>query len=105
MSNAKPTVTFQDVIEFLYSKATKEERQSVSRTLSILRDDDIQSAKMEFKVGDKVKFEPRKRNFPRVVYGVVTQKNIKTIHVRPEHGGREWKVTASLLERDDRPAK
>ncbi len=105
MPNAKPAVTFQDVIEFLYSKATVEERRSVSKTLNILRDDDIQSVKHDLKVGDKVKFEVKKRGWgPQTVRGTVTRKNQKTIDVRTE-GGKMWKVTASLLQRDDQPAK
>lgn len=105
MNDAKPTVTLTDVLNFIYGNASKEDRAAISQALNSCRSDDILSARMEFKVGDKVFFEPRKRGFPRRVYGVITQKNRVTFHVRPEGGyGREWKVTASAVKKDDRPA-
>lgn len=102
MTTTKPSIT--DVLNFVFS-ATKEDRSRIAQALSSCRNDDILDAKIEFKIGDKVKFEPRKRNFPRVIYGVLTRKNVKTFNVRPENGGREWRVTASLVQKDDRVAK
>ncbi len=101
-TTTKPTIG--EVLEFVFS-ATKEDRARIGQALNSCRNEDIFDAKMEFKVGDKVKFEPKKRNYPRVVYGVITRKNVKTFNVRPEHGGREWKVTASFVQKDDRAAK
>lgn len=101
-TTTKPTIT--EVLQFVFS-ASKEDRTRIAQAIGSCRNDDIMDAKMEFKVGDKVKFNPGKRNYPFVVYGVLTRKNVKTFNVRPEHGGREWKVTASMVQKDDRPAK
>lgn len=95
---AKPTL--DQVLEFVY-RSTKEDRARIQQALSMCRNDDILTARMEFRVGDKVKFDVKKRGYKYTVRGVVTQKNIKTMHVRPADGGREWKVTASLLQKDD----
>lgn len=102
MSNANP-VTLTQVLDFIY-KATESERRAIGGALNSRRNDDILSAKMEFRVGDKVMFKVTKRGYPRVIRGVLTKKNIKTFHVRPNDGGREWKVTASLVQRDDQAA-
>lgn len=98
MSNAK--VTLAQVLEFCYS-ASVAERNSISQALNAARNDDILTARMEYKVGDKVKFDVKKRGYAYTVRGVITQKNVKTFHVRPNDGGREWKVTASVVTRDD----
>jgi len=103
MSNTK--INIQDVIDFIYNDANKTDRSAISQALNVRRNDDILSARMEFKIGDKVKFNVRKRGYAYTVRGTVVRKNIKTIHVRPAEGGREWRVTASLLQRDEEPAK
>jgi hypothetical protein len=103
MSNAaKPTLA--QVLEFIHN-APKEERNAIGRALSACRNDDILTARMEYRVGEKVKFEPRKRGYPRFIYGTISQKNIKTFVIRPESGDRDWKVTASLVQKDDRLPK
>lgn len=102
MTTTKPTIN--EVLEFVFA-ASKEDRSRISQALRSCFSDDILDAKMEFKIGDKVKFSPRKRNYPSVIYGVLTRKNVKTFNVRPEHGGREWRVTASVVQKDDRVAK
>jgi len=100
MSDIK-TTTLNDVLSFIFAGATKEDRATIGRALNSCRNDDILTARMEFKIGDKVKFNVRKRGCAYSVRGTVVKKNVKTIHVRPAEGGREWRVTASLLQKDE----
>jgi hypothetical protein len=97
MNDAKPTIS--EILDFVYS-ASREDRARIQQVLSLCRCDDILTARMQFRVGDWVKFEVKKRGYKYTVRGIVTQKNVKTIHVRPGDGSREWKVTASLLQKD-----
>jgi hypothetical protein len=97
---SKPTVTLSQVLEFIYQSSITD-RKAIGQALNSARNEDIATAKAEFKVGDKVMFKVTKRGYPRVIRGVILRKNIKTFHVRPNDGGREWKVTASLVEKDD----
>lgn len=101
--NDAAKLTLSQVLAFIHT-ASKEDRVHINRALSSAREEDIYDAKREFRVGDRVMFKVNKRGYPRVVRGVITQKNVKTFHVRPNDGGRDWKVTASLVEKDDQPA-
>jgi hypothetical protein len=100
MDNTK-SISIDSVVSAIYNGTfSKEDRSRISEALSVMRSDDIADAKATFRIGDKVKFTVRKRGWgPRVVTGTVVKKNVKTIHVRPTDGGREWRVTASLLEK------
>lgn len=102
MSTAKTPATLSQVLDFIY-KATPAERKSIGMALNAARDEEIANARAEFRVGDKVMFKVTKRGYPRTVRGVIVRKNIKTFHIRPNDGGREWKVTASLVQKDDTP--
>lgn len=103
MSTAKTPTTLSQVLDFIYN-STPAERKSIAMALNSARDEEIANARAEFRVGDKVMFKVTKRGYPRTIRGVIVRKNIKTFHVRPNDGGREWKVTASLVQLDDTPA-
>lgn len=103
MNDAKPNITVDDVIRFIRS-ASKDDRRWISSALSEVHNEEIAAARAEFRIGDRVKFTVRKRGWGnRTIRGTVVRKNVKTIHVRPNDGGREWKVTASLLQKDEDP--
>lgn len=97
MSNAK-NITLSDVLSFIAS-ADRETRRVVNREIIALGNDEDRTARDDFKYGDKVKFSPRKRGYPPVITGTIVKRNIKTIEVRPDNGGRNWKVSASLLSK------
>jgi len=104
MSDTK-SITVHDVLTFVYG-ASQEDRKIIVGALNACHNDDILTARMEFRIGDKVKFETNKRGIRRTIRGVVTKKNVKTIHVKPTgdsayYGSREWRVTASLLKKDE----
>lgn len=100
---SKPTVTLSQVLDFIYASSVSD-RKAIGQALNSARNEDIATAKAEFKVGDKVMFRVTKRGYPRVIRGVIVRKNIKTFHVRPNDGGREWRVTASLVQKDEQSA-
>jgi hypothetical protein len=98
MNNAK-NITLADVLAFIAS-SDRETRRAVNREIIAMADDEERAARDEFRIGDKVKFSVRKRPyFGRVITGVVVRRNIKTIEVKPDGGGRNWKVAASLLSK------
>ena len=100
MNDAKTTITLAQVLDFIY-EASVSERKAIGQVLNSAREEDIANAKAEFRVGDKVMFRVTKRGYSRTIRGVIVRKNIKTFHVRPNDDGREWKVTASLVQKDD----
>lgn len=98
MSNAK-SITLADVLSFINS-ADRDTRRIVNREILALGDDEDRSKRDEFKYGDKVKFIVNKKPFyGRTITGTVVKRNIKTIEVRPDDGGRNWRVSASLLSK------
>lgn len=99
MNDSKP-ITLRQVLDFVYT-ASKEDRTQIIRALNNARGEEIREARDAFKVGDKVEFTVTKRGWGNTVVGTVVRKNVKTIHVRPADGSREWKVTASLLRKHE----
>lgn len=97
MSNAK-NITLADVLSFI-ATADRDTRRIINRDIIAMGDDEDRTKRDEFKYGDKVKFSPRKRGFPSVITGTVVKRNIKTIEVKPDNGGRNWRVSASLLSK------
>jgi hypothetical protein len=69
-------------------------RQIVER-LRLLQQMRTHERMLEFRVGDRVSFEPEGR---RVLFGVLLRYNKKTVTVLTEGGG-QWKVSPSLLRR------
>jgi hypothetical protein len=92
--------TLTQVLDFI-REASAEDMKSIVNAFNEARNHRIAEAKDEFKVGDKVMFHVNKRGWPRTIRGVIIRKNVKTFQVRPNDGGREWKVTASLVKKDD----
>ena len=78
---------------------TREERSTINQTILYLAGREDAEKRDEFRYGDKVKFSPRKRGWPSVITGTVVKRNVKTIEVRPDNGGRNWRVSASLLSK------
>ncbi len=97
MSNAK-NITLSDVLSFIAS-ADRETRRVVNREILAMGNEDDRAKVSEFKYGDKVKFEPRKRGYPSVITGTIVKRNIKTIQIRPDNGGPVWRVSASLVSK------
>jgi len=97
MSNAK-NITLYEVLEFI-RMSDREVRRAVNREILALGNDDDRAKVAEFKYGDKVKFTVRKRGYPPVIFGTIVKRNVKTIEVKPDNGGRNWKVSASLLSK------
>lgn len=97
MSNAK-NISLADVLSFIAS-ADRETRRVVNREILAMGNDEDRTKVTEFKYGDKVKFDVRKRGYPPVITGTVVKRNVKTIEVRPDNGGRHWKVSASLVSK------
>ena len=97
MSNAK-NITLADVLSFI-ATADRDTRRIINRDIIAMGDDEDRTKRDEFKYGDKVKFSPRKRGFPSVITGTVVKRNITTIEVKPDNGGRNWRVSASLLSK------
>jgi hypothetical protein len=94
------TVSLQDVLNFI-AASTKEDRARISSTLSYMHMADIDEVKYSLNRGDVVHFNVNKRNYPRTVTGTVIKINNKTILVKPNDGGRTWRVTASLLKKGE----
>lgn len=97
MSNAKK-LTVRDVLDFL-SGASKDDRRVINKHILFLSDRENQIAKADFKYGDKVSFEPKKRNYPRVITGTVVKRNPKMIVVKPDNGGPMWRVQPVMLKK------
>lgn len=98
MSNAK-NITLSEVLEFI-RMSDRDVRRAVNREILALADDEDRAKRDEFKYGDKVKFTVNKRPFyGRTIVGTIVKRNIKTIEVKPDGGGRNWKVSASLLSK------
>lgn len=98
MNDSKP-ITLRDVLDFVRS-ASKDDRAFIAAALVEARDREIWSARAEHRVGDKVEFTVTKRGFgPRTVVGTITRKNVKTFHVKPADGGREWRVTPTMVRK------
>jgi len=98
MSNTK-NITLADVLSFIAS-TDRETRRIVNREIIALGDEEDRAKLDEFRFGDKVKFTVNKRPFyGRTITGTIVKRNIKTIEVKPDGGGRNWKVSASLLSK------
>jgi hypothetical protein len=97
MSNAKK-LTVRDVLDFL-SGAPKEDRSIINKHILFLSNSENQIAKTDFKYGDKVSFEPKKRHHPRVITGTVVKRNTKMIVVKPDNGGPMWRVQPVMLKK------
>ena len=69
-------------------------RQIVER-LRLIQQMRTQERMLEFRVGDRVSFEPEGRG---VLFGVLLRYNKKTMTVLTE-GGEQWKVPPGLLRR------
>ena len=69
-------------------------RQIVER-LSLMQQIRTHERMLEFRVGDRVSFEPEGRG---VLFGVLLRCNKKSITVLTE-GGEQWKVAPGLLRR------
>lgn len=69
-------------------------RQIVER-LRLMQQMRTQERMLEFRVGDRVSFEPEGRG---VLFGVLLRYNKKTITVLTE-GGEQWKVSPGFLRR------
>ena len=99
-----PTICLQDVLTFIVS-ASKEDRKRISSEMAYMRDSDIADAKYSLTRGEVVHFEPNKRGYPHFIIGTVMKINQKTVNIKPNDGGRMWKVTASLLKKGAPPAR
>lgn len=98
MSNAK-NITLADVLSFINS-ADRETRRVVNREIIALGDEEDRAKRDEFRYGDRVKFKVNKRPYyGQTITGTIVKRNIKTIEVKPDNGGRNWKVSASLLSK------
>lgn len=98
MSNAK-NITLSEVLEFI-RMSDRNVRRALNREIVALGDDEDRAKRDEFKYGDKVKFTVNKRPYyGQTITGTIVKRNIKTIEVKPDSGGRNWKVSASLLSK------
>jgi len=99
MSKFSKNITLSEVLEFIRA-ADRDVRRAVNREIIALGDDEDRAKRDELKYGDKVKFTVHKRPYyGRTITGTVVKRNVKTIEVKPDGGGRNWKVSASLLSK------
>jgi len=98
MSNAK-NITLAEVLEFI-RMSDRDVRRAVNREILAMGEDEDRAKRDEFRYGDKVKFTVNKKPFyGRTITGTVVKRNIKTIEVKPDGGGRNWRVSAGLLSK------
>ncbi len=92
------TIALKDVLAFI-GTASLDDRNAIAEELRYRRSELEAEAKQQFRVGDQVEFNPRKRGYPETVKGVVFSKNPKTIEVKPSGGGRHWRVSPTILRK------
>ncbi len=98
MSNAK-NITLSDVIAFIAS-ADRATRRIVNQHILDMGKEEDRAAIDTFRYGDKVKFVVNKRPYyGSAIVGTIVKRNQKTVEVKPDGGGRNWKVSASLLNK------
>lgn len=98
------TTTLRDVLQFINS-CDASDHKTIASALSFKRALKNDEARFRFLVGDRVQFKVNKRPYyGAVVRGVLVKKNRTTFHVRPDGGGREWRVSIALIQKEE-PAK
>jgi len=99
MTNTPNGFTLDDALAFI-RKATPEERKRIASCVYDYRQDDIQDAKAELKRGMRVYFNVNKRGYPPVIRGTITAILQKNVTVKPDNGGRPWRVRADVVKVD-----
>ncbi len=93
------SITLADVLEFVRN-ADQKTRRAINQEICYQFDAENREAREGFKYGDKVKFTVNKRpHFGRTFTGTVVKRNVKTIEVKPDSGGRNWRVSAAMLSK------
>lgn len=97
------STTLRDVIQFI-SSCSKIDRKAIVAELNFQTALERDKARAQFRVGDRVMFQVSKRpHYGSVIRGVIVKKNPTTFHVRPDGGGREWRVAIGLIQKDESP--
>ncbi len=100
MTSTPNGFTLDDALAFV-RKASPEERTRLAEAVYSYCMSDVQHAKVELSCGDLVVFEPKRRNCPTHIHGMVTAINQKTVTIRPINGGRSWRVRADLVRKSE----
>ena len=84
-----------DIVNHIYQIETQDDLKIIGGALEMRWNELIARAATAFKVGDHVKFRDRRRG--RLVVGVITKVNRKTIKLVADGDGMKWTVGPALL--------
>jgi hypothetical protein len=87
-----------EVVDWILGEATRDDLRVIVDAYKSRSERLARQAARSFKVGDRVRFV---KGSGEVIVGTVDRVNKKTLGVRPDGGGRGWRVPGEMLERGE----